>query len=165
MNKSEFAKALGDRAGLTGVQASKVTQDFLDLLTESLAKGDRIAFLGFGTFSVAQRAARTGVNPRNPGQKVKIPARKAVRFIPGIPLKESVNGKRKAAAKKPVAKKAVAPKRAAAKKPVAVTKAAPKAAVAKKPVAKKPVAKKPVAKKAAVARKPAAAKKAAPKRK
>jgi DNA-binding protein HU-beta len=129
MNKSEFAKALAARADLTGVQAQKVTEEFLGLLTESIAKGDRIAFLGFGTFSTAKRAARTGVNPRNPGQKVKIPARTVVKFTPGAPLKAAANtGKvAKKTAAKPAAKKA--------------------APAAKKPAARKPAAKKPAAKK------------------
>jgi DNA-binding protein HU-beta len=122
MNKSEFAKELAARAGLTGVQGQKVTDEFLGLLTEAIAKGERVAFLGFGTFSTSKRAARTGVNPRNPGQKVKIPARTAVKFTPGAPLKAAANtGK--------VAKKA--------------------APAAKKPAARKPAAKKPAAKKAA----------------
>jgi DNA-binding protein HU-beta len=122
MNKSEFAKELASRTGLTGVQGQKVTDEFLGLLTEAIAKGERVAFLGFGTFSTSKRAARTGVNPRNPGQKVKIPARTAVKFTPGAPLKAAANtGK--------VAKKA--------------------APAAKKPAAKKPAAKKPAAKKAA----------------
>jgi len=122
MNKSEFAKELASRTGLTGVQGQKVTDEFLGLLTEAIAKGERVAFLGFGTFSTSKRAARTGVNPRNPGQKVKIPARTAVKFTPGAPLKAAANtGK--------VAKKA--------------------APAAKKPAARKPAAKKPAAKKAA----------------
>ena len=125
MNKSEFAKELAARAELTGVQAQKVTDEFLGLLTEAIAKGDRVAFLGFGTFSTSKRAARTGVNPRNPGQKVKIPARTAVKFTPGAPLKAAANSGN-------VAKKA-AP---AAKKPAA-----------KKPAAKKPAARKPAARK------------------
>lgn len=91
MNKSEFAKELAARAELTGVQAQKVTDEFLGLLTEAIAKGERVAFLGFGTFSTSKRAARTGVNPRNPGQKVKIPARTAVKFTPGAPLKAAAN--------------------------------------------------------------------------
>ena len=122
MNKSEFAKELASRTGLTGVQGQKVTDEFLGLLTEAIAKGERVAFLGFGTFSTSKRAARTGVNPRNPGQKVKIPARTAVKFTPGAPLKAAANSGK-------VAKKA--------------------APAAKKPAAKKPAAKKPAAKKAA----------------
>ncbi len=102
MNTSEFAKALAARTDMTVAEATNVTKHFLDLLKEGVNKGERIAFLGFGTFSVARRPARTGVNPRNPSQKVKIPARNVVRFTPGTSLKEAANGKFKpiAAAKK-----------------------------------------------------------------
>ena len=127
MNKSEFAKELAARAELTGVQAQKVTDEFLGLLTEAIAKGERVAFLGFGTFSTSKRAARTGVNPRNPGQKVKIPARTAVKFTPGAPLKAAANTGKVAKKAAPAAKKA--------------------APAAKKPAARKPAAKKPAAKK------------------
>ena len=124
MNKSEFAKELASRTGLTGVQGQKVTDEFLGLLTEAIAKGERVAFLGFGTFSTSKRAARTGVNPRNPGQKVKIPARTAVKFTPGAPLKAAANTGKVAKKAAPAAKKPAA-KKPAAKKPAA-TKAAPK---------------------------------------
>jgi DNA-binding protein HU-beta len=127
MNKSEFAKALAGRTDMTVSQAAHVTDHFLDLLKEGVNKGERIAFLGFGTFSVAKRAARTGVNPRNPTQKVKIPARKVVRFTPGTPLKDAANGKFKplkkaaATAKKDV-KKAGTAARSAEKKVAATAK-------------------------------------------
>ena len=137
MNKSEFAKELGVRAGLTGVQAQKVTDEFLALLTEAIAKGERVAFLGFGSFSTSQRAARVGVNPRNPSQKVKIPARKAVRFTPGAPLKAAANSG-KVAKKKAVttAKKDVKKATTAVKKDVKKVTATAKKVV-RKPVAKK----------------------------
>ena len=110
MNTSEFAKALAARTDMTVTQATDVTKHFLDLVKEGVNKGERIAFLGFGTFSTARRPARTGVNPQNPGQKVKIPARTVVKFTPGASLKEAAKGgkfKPLAAAKK-VEKKAVA---------------------------------------------------------
>ncbi len=177
MNKSEFAKELASRADLTGVQAQKVTDEFLALLTASIAKGERVAFLGFGTFSTSKRAARMGVNPRNPTQKVKIPARTAVKFTPGAPLKAAANSgkvaKRKVttAVKKDVKKVTTAVKKdvkkvtTVAKKVVAKAapkKAAPKTAAPKKAVAK--AAPKTAAPKKA-APKTAAPKKAAPKKK
>lgn len=116
MNKSEFAKALAERTDMTVSQAAHVTDHFLDLLKEGVHKGERIAFLGFGSFSVSRRAARTGVNPRNPGQKVKIPARNVVRFTPGTPLKEAAQGKGKY---KPLAKATTAAR--TAEKKVAAT--------------------------------------------
>ncbi len=148
MNKSEFAKELGVRAGLTGVQAQKVTDEFLALLTEAIAKGERVAFLGFGSFSTSQRAARVGVNPRNPSQKVKIPARKAVRFTPGAPLKAAANSgkvaKKKAVttAKKDVKKATTAVKKDVKKATTAVKKDVKKVTATAKKVVRKPVAKK-----------------------
>lgn len=189
MNKTEFAKALATRTDMTVTQAVHVTDSFLDLLKEGVHKGERIAFLGFGTFSVSRRAARTGVNPRNPTQKVKIPARKVVRFTPGTSLKEAANGtytplksasavvkedvkKASTAAKKDVRKIAATvrkvEKKAAtqAKKTVKKATTAARTPAAKKPAAKKPAAKKQAANKAvakkAVAKKPV--RKAAPKK-
>ncbi len=159
MNKSEFAKELASRADLTGVQAQKVTDEFLALLTASIAKGERVAFLGFGTFSTSKRAARMGVNPRNPTQKVKIPARTAVKFTPGAPLKAAANSgkvaKRKVttAVKKDVKKVTAAVKKDVKKVTTAVKKDVKKVTT----VAKKVVAK--------AAPKKAAPKKAAPKKK
>ncbi len=171
MNKSEFAKELASRADLTGVQAQKVTDEFLALLTASIAKGERVAFLGFGTFSTSKRAARMGVNPRNPTQKVKIPARTAVKFTPGAPLKAAANSgkvaKRKVttAVKKDVKKVTAAVKKDVKKVTTAVKKDVKKVTtVAKKVVAK--AAPKKAAPKTAVAKaapKTAAPKKAAPK--
>ena len=169
MNKSEFAKELASRADLTGVQAQKVTDEFLALLTASIAKGERVAFLGFGTFSTSKRAARMGVNPRNPTQKVKIPARTAVKFTPGAPLKAAANSgkvaKRKVttAVKKDVKKVTTAVKKDVKKVTTAVKKDVKKVTAAvKKDVAK--AAPKKAAPKTAAPKK-AAPKKAAPKKK
>jgi len=153
MNKTEFAKALAERTDMTVTQAVHVTDEFLDLLKQGVSKGERIAFLGFGTFSVTRRAARTGVNPRDPGQKVKIPARNVVRFTPGTSLKEAANGKYKpvkkaaSAVKKDVKKVAATARKTEKKveKKVAATarKVEKKVTTAakKKPAAKKPAAK------------------------
>ncbi len=166
MNKSEFAKELASRADLTGVQAQKVTDEFLALLTASIAKGERVAFLGFGTFSTSKRAARMGVNPRNPTQKVKIPARTAVKFTPGAPLKAAANSgkvaKRKVttAVKKDVKKVTTAVKKDVKKVTTAVKKDVKKVTTVAKKVVAKAAPKKAVAK---AAPKTAAPKKAAPK--
>ncbi len=103
MNKSDFAKALAPEIGVGNADAQKTVDAFLKLLTETLAKGEKVSFLGFGTFDVAERAGRTGVNPRDPSKKIEIAARKAVRFAPGTPLKAAVNPP--PPAKKPAAKK------------------------------------------------------------
>ncbi len=169
MNKSEFAKELASRADLTGVQAQKVTDEFLALLTASIAKGERVAFLGFGTFSTSKRAARMGVNPRNPTQKVKIPARTAVKFTPGAPLKAAANSgkvaKRKVttAVKKDVKKVTAAVKKDVKKVTTAVKKDVKKVTAAVKKDVAKAAPKKAAPKKAAP--KTAAPKKAAPKKK
>ncbi len=172
MNKSEFAKELASRADLTGVQAQKVTDEFLALLTASIAKGERVAFLGFGTFSTSKRAARMGVNPRNPTQKVKIPARTAVKFTPGAPLKAAANSgkvaKRKVttAVKKDVKKVTTAVKKDVKKVTTAVKKDVKKVTTVAKKVVAKAAPKKAAPKKAApktAAPKAAAPKKAAPK--
>ncbi len=159
MNKSEFAKELASRADLTGVQAQKVTDEFLALLTASIAKGERVAFLGFGTFSTSKRAARMGVNPRNPTQKVKIPARTAVKFTPGAPLKAAANSGKVAKRKvTTVVKQDVKKVTTAAKRDVKKVTTAAKRDVKKvTTVAKKVVAK--------AAPKKAAPRKAAPKKK
>ena len=148
MNKTEFAKALAERTDMTVTQAVHVTDEFLDLLKQGVSKGERIAFLGFGTFSVTRRAARTGVNPRNPSQKVKIPARNVVRFTPGTSLKDAANGKYKpvkkatATVKKDVKKVAATAKKVEKKAAGTVKKTVKKATTAaKKPAAKKPAAK------------------------
>ena len=86
MNTTEFARALATRTDMSVAEATNVTKHVLDLLKEGVNKGERIAFLGFGTFSVARRPARTGVDPRNPAQQVKIPARNGVRCTPGASL-------------------------------------------------------------------------------
>ncbi len=164
MNKSEFAKELASRADLTGVQAQKVTDEFLALLTASIAKGERVAFLGFGTFSTSKRAARMGVNPRNPTQKVKIPARTAVKFTPGAPLKAAANSGKVAKHKVTTAvKKDVKKVTAAVKKDVKKVTAAVKKDVKKVTTVTKKVVAKAAPKTAAP--KKAAPKKAAPKKK
>jgi len=63
---------------------------FWNIITKSLKRGEEVALTGFGTFSISQRKARTGINPRNPSQKIQIPAMKAPKFKAGKPLKEAV---------------------------------------------------------------------------
>ena len=72
--------------------AGKAVDAFLDTVTESLKRGDSITFTGFGKFSTANRAARMGVNPRNPGEKVHIPASTVPKFSAGSSLKSAVKG-------------------------------------------------------------------------
>lgn len=85
MNKTEFIAAVAEKAELTKVDAKKAVDAGIEVITKEMKKGEKVAILGFGTFSVAERAAREGVNPRT-GKKMKIAARKVVRFKPGAAL-------------------------------------------------------------------------------
>ena len=73
MKKSELVAAIAEKAELKKVDAEKALNAFVDAVTEALAKGDKIALVGFGTFETKKRAARTGKNPQT-GAEVKIPA-------------------------------------------------------------------------------------------
>ena len=108
MNKAEFTSRLAKRADLTGVAAGRVVQAFLDEVGDALASGEEVAFSGFGKFSVSRRAARTGVNPRDPSKKIKIAEARVPRFSAGTVLKRQVSDggtKRRGAAKRKSAKK------------------------------------------------------------
>ena len=90
MKKVELVEAVAEKAGLTKADATRAIDAFCETVTETLAKGDKIPLVGFGTFSISKRAAREGRNPRT-GATVQIAARKAVSFKAGSALKEAVN--------------------------------------------------------------------------
>ena len=90
MNKGEFVEALADRLDVHRAQADRALSAVLDIIAEQLAKGEKVAFTGFGSFEVSQRAARTGRNPQT-GGTLEIPASKAPAFKPGKALKDAVN--------------------------------------------------------------------------
>lgn len=90
MNKTELIAAIADHAGLTKVDAAKALDATTDAITSALKKGDSVTLVGFGTFKVNARAARTGRNPRT-GAELKIAARKAPAFTAGKTLKDAVN--------------------------------------------------------------------------
>jgi DNA-binding protein HU-beta len=91
MTKSEFVDQVAQRTGLSKKDAGAAVEAFLQTVEETLKSGDEVQFTGFGKFSVSSRAAREGVNPRDPGgAKIKIAARKVPRFSPGAGLKNSV---------------------------------------------------------------------------
>ena len=92
MTKQEFIDQVASKSGLGRREAGAAVDAFLDTITDTLKRGDSISFTGFGKFSTAQRAAREGVNPRNPGQKVSIPAATVPRFSAGSSLKSAVKG-------------------------------------------------------------------------
>lgn len=92
MTKQEFVDRVATKSGLSKRDATKAVDAFLDSVTEALKRGDSVAFTGFGKFSTAQRAARQGVNPRNPSEKVQIPAATVPRFSAGSGLKQALKG-------------------------------------------------------------------------
>ena len=92
MNKQEFADRVSQRAGIGRRDAGKAVDAVLDSIVDALKSGEEINFTGFGKFSTQHRAARQGVNPRNPSEKVDIPAARVPRFSAGSQLKTAVKG-------------------------------------------------------------------------
>lgn len=90
MTKQDLVAGAAQSAGVTKKAAGEVLESILDMITKSLKKGENVTITGFGTFRISDRAARTGVNPRNPGQKIKIPAMKLPAFKAGKSLKDAV---------------------------------------------------------------------------
>ena len=90
MTKQDLVNAAASAAGVTKKDAQAVLDAVLDAITASLKKGDSVTITGFGTFRVSQRAARNGVNPRNPGEKIKIPAMKLPAFKAGKTFKDAL---------------------------------------------------------------------------
>ncbi|MFZ9028164.1 MAG: HU family DNA-binding protein [Crocinitomicaceae bacterium] len=90
MNKAELIDAIASNAGLSKADAKKALDGFVDATTSALKKGDRISLVGFGSFSVSKRAARTGRNPQT-GKEIKIAAKNVVRFKAGSDLSTKVN--------------------------------------------------------------------------
>ena len=90
MNKSELIDAVADAAGLSKADATKAVDAFSSTVTSALKKGDQVTLVGFGTFTVRERAARTGRNPRT-GASINIPASKVPGFKAGKALKDAVN--------------------------------------------------------------------------
>ncbi len=109
MSKAEFVLKLAEAGKITKKQADEIFSAFVGMITTSLQNGERVALPGLGVFSVADRKARLGRNPRT-GKEIKIPARKAVKFSASSVLSKGLNGPKKtapkAAAKKAPAKPA-----------------------------------------------------------
>ena len=89
MNKADLISAIAANAELTKVDAKKALDAFIEVSGEAMKKGERITLVGFGTFSVNERNARNGRNPRT-GAKIKIAAKKVVRFKAGAELNKLV---------------------------------------------------------------------------
>ena len=90
MNKAELVAAIAEKTELSKKDAEKALKAFTDVVSEELAKGEKIQLVGFGTFEVSERAAREGRNPLT-GKAMKIPASKAPKFKAGKALKDMIN--------------------------------------------------------------------------
>ncbi len=90
MTKADLVNAMADKAGVSKADSEKVLKAFIDVVTEALQAGDKVALVGFGTFSVGERAARVGQNPQT-GKKIEIAASKTPKFKAGKGLKDAVN--------------------------------------------------------------------------
>ncbi len=90
MNKQELIAKIAKDTGATKNLAAQSVDSLIEGITKALRKGDSVTFVGFGTFKTSQRKARTARNPQT-GAPIKIPKRKAVRFVAGKALKTAVN--------------------------------------------------------------------------
>jgi len=90
MNKAQLVDAMAAGTDLTKVDAKKALDAFISATTDALSSGDRVALIGFGTFSVSERGARTGRNPQT-GEEIQIPAKKVVKFKAGADLADAVS--------------------------------------------------------------------------
>jgi DNA-binding protein HU-beta len=91
VTKQEFVDQVASKSGLSRRDAGKAVDAVLDSIADTLKKGQDVTFTGFGKFSVASRAARTGVNPRT-GEKLTIAASRVPKFSAGSALKQAVRG-------------------------------------------------------------------------
>jgi DNA-binding protein HU-beta len=89
MTKADLVDKMAKDADIAKVAAGKALDSLIDAVTRTLKKGDKLALVGFGTFSVGKRKARTGRNPQT-GAAIKIPARKVPRFSAGKTLKDAL---------------------------------------------------------------------------
>ena len=90
MNKTELIDAMASNSGLSKADSKKALEGFIAATSTSLKKGDKVALVGWGTFSVANRAARTGRNPQT-GKEIQIAAKNVVKFKAGSDLAKNVN--------------------------------------------------------------------------
>lgn len=95
MNKAELIDQIAGDAGLTKAQANSALDAITDSIVGTLKKGDKVTLVGFGTFSVSQRAARNGRNPQT-GETIKIKASKVPKFKAGKEFSDSLSGAKKA---------------------------------------------------------------------
>lgn len=89
MNKTELVAAVAAKAGISKKDADAAVAAFVDTVVETMKAGDKLSLVGFGTFEVKERAARTGINPKTK-EKIEIPASKAPAFKAGKAFKDAV---------------------------------------------------------------------------
>lgn len=89
MNKAQLVEQIAAEAKITKADAQRALEGFINATTKALKKGERVALVGFGSFSVAKRAARTGRNPQT-GKEIKIAAKKVARFKAGAELASKI---------------------------------------------------------------------------
>jgi DNA-binding protein HU-beta len=89
MTKAEVAKRLKKKTGLPATQCAQAVEVFLSAVKDSLGRGEKASLIGLGTFDVRVRAERNGLNPRTK-QKIRIPAKHVVKFVPGKAFRERV---------------------------------------------------------------------------
>ena len=99
MNKAELIEAIANESGLSKKDVDAALKSFINVVSDTLQKKDKVQLIGFGTFETSERAARTGRNPAN-GEPLKIKASTQVKFKAGAALKEKVNTKPAKKAKK-----------------------------------------------------------------
>ena len=90
MTKQEFVERVSQKSGLGRREATDAVDAVIDAITDALKNGEEVSFTGFGKFSTQHRKERQGVNPRNPSQKVTIPAANVPKFSAGSSLKQAV---------------------------------------------------------------------------
>lgn len=90
MNKMELIDALATKTELSRKDAENALSALIDVVTEKLKAGEKVAITGFGTFGTTDRKARTGVNPQNPSEKIQIPAMTVPKFTAGKTLKDTL---------------------------------------------------------------------------
>lgn len=93
MNKAELIDVIAQKVGITKRQAEDAVECITQTVTDTIKGGGEVTITGFGAFSAKQRAGRTGVNPRNPTEKIEIPAVTVPKFKAGKALKDALKGK------------------------------------------------------------------------
>jgi len=91
MNKQEIIERIAEDSGITRHQATKVLNSIINGIENALSRGEKVTLSGFGSFSVIRRKERKGRNPKT-GEIIKIPSKKAIKFIPSKKLKEIIEG-------------------------------------------------------------------------